>query len=76
MSSPFGPVNLTLLVWRRSPLISSKPQIYGASLRQYMRGARLLWTRFAHHIRFPAVRVFLLIRFRIRLDRAVPGYVR
>jgi len=28
MSSPFGFVNLILLVWRRSPLISSKPQTY------------------------------------------------
>ena len=46
------------------------------SLRQYMRGARLVWAKFTHHIRFPVIRVFLLICFSGRLDHTVPGYVR
>jgi hypothetical protein len=76
MSSPSEPVNLILLVWRRSPLMSSKPQTYVTSLRQYMRGHDSCGLKFAHHIRFPGVWVFLLVCFCIRFDRTVPRYVR
>jgi len=46
------------------------------SIHQYVLGARLAWTKFAHRLRFPVARVFLLICFCILLDRTVPGYVR
>jgi hypothetical protein len=75
MSLPSEPVNLILLVYRRPPPTSSKPQIYVTSLRQYTRGTRLVTFEFAHHVCFPDVRVFLLVCFYICFDRAVPRYV-
>ena len=72
MSSPSEPVNLIFLVWRRSPFMSSKPQTYVRSLRQYMRGPRFKSVEFAHHIRYPGVRTFLLVCFCVCFYHTIP----